>query len=188
MNPHDFDPGPLADARVSREGGLWTLVFVRRLRHSPERVWDALTNPKQLARWAPFEPDRDLADQGAVVLTMRDGATVETFPSEVRRAIRPVLLEYTWGADLLRWELEADGAGTRLTLHHTVESADWVPRTAAGWHLCLVVAERQMDGDDIGPIVGRDAKQYGWEQLHEGYARRLGIEGKGWPEGSLPAL
>lgn len=187
MNPNDFDPGPLADARLARVDGNWTLVFVRRFRHSPQRVWEALTDPRQLAKWAPFEPDRDLGSEGAAVLSMRDGEAVETHPSEVRRAIRPVLLEYSWGPDLLRWELEADGTGTKLTLNHTVESPEWIPRTAAGWHLCLVVAERRMDGEDIGPIVGHEAKKYGWEQLHDGYAKRLGVEGKGWPEDVLPA-
>lgn len=187
MNPTDFDPGPLADARLSRAGGNWTLVFVRRMRHPPDRVWEALTDPQQLARWAPFEPDRNLAAEGPVVLSMRDGQTVDTYPSEVRRAIRPVLLEHTWGPDVLRWELEPDGTGTRLTLNHTVESSEWVPRTAAGWHLCLLVAERRMDGEDIGPIVGRDAMQFGWEKLHDGYAKLLDAEGKGWPEDVLPS-
>ena len=173
MNPKDFDPGPLADARLSRAGGSWTLVFVRRLRHPPDRVWHALTDRRQLARWAPFEPDRDLSAEGSAVLSMRDGQTVETHPSEVRQAVRPVLLEYTWGPDVLRWELEPDGQGTRLTLNHTVESAEWVPRTAAGWHLCLGVAERQMDGEHIGPIVGQDATNYGWDELHDGYTKLL---------------
>jgi uncharacterized protein YndB with AHSA1/START domain len=186
MKPEDFDAGPLAEVEHRVEGARSTLVFIRHLRHPPAKVWAALTNPDQLRHWAPFDPDRDLATSGPATLRMIDGQTVESFPADVRRAVAPSLLEYTWGDDMLRWELAPDGTGTRLTLSHTVESPDWVPRTAAGWHLCLAVAERLLDGKAIGRIVGRDAKKYGWEKLHDAYAARLGIAGKGWPGEVFP--
>jgi hypothetical protein len=94
-------------------------------------------------------------------------------PASVRRAEPPTLLEYTWGKDLLRWELAVTDAGTRLTLRHTVEDRDWLPKVAAGWHLCLVVAEHLLDGAPIGAIRGEDAKNYGWEGLHDAYAEKL---------------
>ncbi len=182
MNPQDFDPGPLAHVEHRMDGPRSTLVFVRRLRHSPERVWAALTDPAQLRQWAPFDPDRDLATAGPAVFRMTDGNTTSEYPVTVRRAVPPALLEYAWGDDLLRWELVPDGAGTRLTLSHTVGGPEWVPRVAAGWHICLIVAERLLDGQPIGPIAGYEAKKYGWEKLHDAYAATLGIEGKGWPE------
>jgi Activator of Hsp90 ATPase homolog 1-like protein len=94
----------------------------------------------------------------------------------VTRAEAPSLLEYSWGSDNLRWELAAEGDGTRLTLRHAVEDEDWVPKVAAGWHLCLVVAERLLDGDRIEPIRGDDAMNYGWGELHDAYADELDIE------------
>lgn len=186
MNPQDFDPGPLAEVEHRSEGERSTLVFVRRLRHPPAKVWAALTDPGKLRRWAPFDPDRDLGTPGPAVLRMTDGQTTEAHPAHVRRAVAPELLEYTWGEDLLRWELAPDGSGTRLTLRHTSESPEWLPRTAAGWHLCLVVAERLLDGEPIGPIVGAEAKKYGWDELHDAYAAKLGIAGKGWPTEVFP--
>lgn len=186
MNPQDFDPGPLAQVEHHADGARSTLVFVRHLRHAPAKVWVALTDPDHLRRWAPFDPDRDLATTGPATLRMTDGHTTEEFPAIVRRAVAPELLEYTWGDDLLRWELAQDGTGTRLTLHHTVGSPDWVPRTAAGWHLCLVVAERMLDGNPIAPIVGHEAKKFGWGELHDAYAAKLGIPGSGWPEEVFP--
>ena len=39
-----------------------------------------------------------------------------------------------------------------------------------------------LDGAPIGPIVGEDAKRYGWDALHRAYAEKLGLEAKGWPE------
>jgi hypothetical protein len=44
---------------------------------------------------------------------------------------------------------------------------------AAGWHLCLDVAERMLDGEPIGPIRGQDAMNHGWQELHDAYAERL---------------
>ena len=89
------------------------------------------------------------------------------------RAEPPSLLEYTWGTDVLRWELAPAGAGTELTLRHTVAGADWLPKAAAGWHLCLAVAERLLDGDPIDPIRGQAAMDFGWQALNDAYAAEL---------------
>lgn len=182
MKPQNFDPGPLAEVEHHVEGGRSTLVFIRHLRHPPAEVWAALTEPGRLRQWAPFEPDRDLATTGPATLRMVDGPTTEEYPANVIRAVAPELLEYTWGDGLLRWELTEHPTGTRLTLRHSVDDPAWVPPTAAGWHLCLVVAERLLDGDPIGPIAGAEAKEYGWQELHDAYAAKLGIAGKGFPE------
>ena len=173
MTPPPFETGPLAEVAARPEGGRWTLVFVRVLRHPPERVWTALTDPAELRAWSPFVTDRDLGRPGEATLTMIDGDTAEELPGRVTRAEPPTVLEYTWGTDLLRWELEPVEGGTRLTLCHTVDERDWVARTAAGWHLCLVVAERLLEGRPIGPIRGRAAMDFGWEALHYAYARAL---------------
>lgn len=169
-----FDPGPLAPVECDRADGRWSLVFHRDLTHSPEAVWAALTEPAQLDRWAPFRSDRDLGTTGEATLTMIDGETVLDLASSVTRADRPTLLEYTWGPDLLRWELSATDTGTRLTLRHAVAGPEWVAMVAAGWHLCLVVAARLLDGRPIPPIRGEDAHRFGWQALHDAYADRLG--------------
>jgi uncharacterized protein YndB with AHSA1/START domain len=170
---NDFDPGPLADVAVEPAGDRWTAVFVRELRHPVNRVWAALTEPGQLAAWAPFTADRDLATVGPATLTMVDGPTEVPMASRVLRAQPPTLLEYEWGGDLLRWELAPTASGTRLTLRHTIAWRDDAPKMAAGWHLCLAVADRLMDGDPVGPIRGADALNYGWETLHDRYRDRL---------------
>jgi uncharacterized protein YndB with AHSA1/START domain len=169
-----FEPGPPADVQRRADGDRWTLVVVRVLRHPPGRVWAALTERAQLEAWAPFTADRDLGRPGDATLTMIDGDVAEDLPASVRRAEPPALLEYTWGPDLLRWRLEPVDAGTRLTLEHTLDDRDYVPKVAAGWHLCLDVAERLLDGDPVPPIRGEDAKSHGWEQLRDEYAAALG--------------
>lgn len=186
MNDGNLDgnplAGPLAEVDCTPAGDRWTLVLVRTLRHLPERVWAALTDPEQLREWAPFVADRNLGVPGAATLTMVDGDRAEDLPGTVLHAEPPTLLEYTWGPDVLRWELAALGDGTRLTLRHSVRERDWAPRMAAGWHLCLAVAEHLLDGRPVGPIRGEAAREHGWDALHEAYADRLGIPHGGRPE------
>jgi uncharacterized protein YndB with AHSA1/START domain len=171
-----LEPTPLAPIDREFDGDRWTLVFVREFRHPPGKVWAALTDAAQLDAWSPFRPDRDLATTGPATLTMIDGDTEEATQATVLRAEPPTLLEYTWATDLLRWELVEIAGGTRLTLRHTVSAEGWIPQVAAGWHLCLDVAERLFDGDPVPVVRGRAAMEFGWEDLRDGYAAKLGID------------
>jgi uncharacterized protein YndB with AHSA1/START domain len=169
----DFEPGPLADASVVAAGEQWTLIFVRPLPHPPEKVWAALTDPGRLDQWAPFTAAGDLSLVGETTLTMVDGSDRTDLPATVLRAEAPTLLEYTWGDNLLRWELTPADGGTRLTLRHTVAKHDEAPMVAAGWHLCVAVLARLLAGDPVGVIRGQDATAYGWADLREGYAEKF---------------
>ncbi|MER7460979.1 SRPBCC family protein [Micromonospora sp. NPDC126480] len=174
MDRDDFRPTPPADVSVQTAAGRTTLVFVRDLRHPPAAVWSALTEPGRLAEWAPFLADRDLGSPGDVTLTLVDGESRERQGAVVRRAEPPHLLEYAWEDDLLRWELVPTATGTRLTLRHTLaHGGGMAPMVAAGWHICLDVAAHLLDGDPVGPIRGGEAKNFGWPELRDAYARRL---------------
>ncbi|HVW07346.1 MAG TPA: SRPBCC domain-containing protein, partial [Bryobacteraceae bacterium] len=62
-----YMPGP-ANAQVRKDSDeKWTLILVRELRHSPEKVWSALTDPTQLREWAPFDIDGNLESPGSKV-------------------------------------------------------------------------------------------------------------------------
>ncbi len=63
-NREQYAPGAAAGAEIRKDGEKWTLVLVRELRHSPEKVWQALTDPAQLREWAPFDADRSLGPVG----------------------------------------------------------------------------------------------------------------------------
>lgn len=182
MNRSTFQPGPLADVESHHGDEGWTLVFVRDLRNPPEQVWTVLTDPEQLREWAPFVPDRNLDTLGETTLTMIDGDTREELASTVTRAERPAVLEYRWGSDVVRWELARTESGTRLTLRHTVQGPDWLPKAAAGWHICLDVAEQLLDGSPVGAIVGQEALNFGWSELNDAYAERLGVDAGGESE------
>lgn len=174
MSPREYVPGPAAGAEVRKEGERWTLVLVRELRHPPERVWQALTDPAHLSAWAPFEADRDLGAAGPVTLSTVGVPAPQVSASTVKRAEVPRLLEYTWGGNDLRWELEPLGGGTRLTLWHDIDRR-FVAWGAAGWHVCLDVLDRRLAGEPIGRIVGADAmKLGGWQRLVAEYTTQFG--------------
>ncbi|HEX3738130.1 MAG TPA: hypothetical protein VHV29_00255 [Terriglobales bacterium] len=66
------------------------------------------------------------------------------------RADDPYLLEY---ADM-RWELEAVGSDTRLTLWHAIDR-HFISWGAAGWHICFDVLDPLLSGR---PIVVSSAR------------------------------
>ena len=169
-----YAPGPASGAHVEKDGENWTLVLVRQLRHSPEKVWSALTDPAQLREWAPFEADRNLGAKGATVkLTTVGAPTPQVSETRVTRADAPRLLEYKWGNNDVRWQLEALHGGTRLTLWHNIDRR-FISMGAAGWQICLDVLDHLLDGAPIGRIVGGDAMKFGWQKLNAEYAKQFG--------------
>ena len=80
----------------------------------------------------------------------------------------------------IRWELEALGGGTRLTLWHNIDRR-FISLGAAGWHICFDVLDRLLSGTPIGRIVGPEAMKFGgWQRLNAEYAKQFGVETPGW--------
>ncbi len=168
-----YMPGPATGASVDETGGAWVLVLVRELRHAPEMVWEALTDPAQLAEWAPFDADRNLATPGPAKL-VTVGAPQAPSECVVRRAVAPKLLELQWGGREMRWELEPHGQGTRLTLWHDI-GRDYIAWGAAGWHICIDVLDGYLAHEPIGRMVGPETMQHeGWQRLVKEYRAQLG--------------
>ena len=175
-----YVPGP-ANARVEKDGDKWTLVLVRQLRHSPDKVWQALTDPAQLHEWAPFDADGNLGKAGDKVnLTTVGAPSPHVTEAKVTRADAPKLLEYNWGDFNMRWQLEPLGAGTRLTLWTNIDRR-FISMGAAGWHIALDVLDHLLDGSPIGRIVGPDAIKFdGWQRLNKEYAKEFGLDAPKW--------
>jgi len=183
MNDREqYTPGPARGAEVRKDGEKWTLILVRELRHAPEKVWQALTDPAQLCDWAPFDADASLGTAGtAVKLTTVGAPTPHVTETTVTRADAPRVLEYNWGHFDVRWELEAVGGGTRLTLWHNIDRR-FISMGAAGWHICLDVLDRLLGEVPIGRMVAGDAIKFGgWKQLNAEYATQFGVEPPEWP-------
>jgi uncharacterized protein YndB with AHSA1/START domain len=176
-----YAPGPASGAEVRKDGEQWTLVLVRKLSHPPEKVWKALTDPQHLREWAPFDADRNLGTVGSATLTTVGVPTPQVSETRVTRADAPRALEFNWGGQDIRWELEPLAAGgTRLTLWHNIDRR-YISMGAAGWHICFDVLERQLAGHPIGRIVGKDAMKFGWPRLNAEYATQFGVANPGSP-------
>ncbi|HEX4250279.1 MAG TPA: SRPBCC domain-containing protein, partial [Pseudonocardia sp.] len=118
----------------------------------------------------------DLAGRGPATLGMLDGAGGEQpMTGTVRQFDPPRLLEHEFGSDVLRWELLPTAGGTRLVLRHSFADGAWSSALAAGWHICLDVADALLAGAPVGPIVGTAALDHGWDELNKGYAGVLGV-------------
>lgn len=171
-----YRPGPATGARIHKEGDKWTLILVRDLRHAPEKVWQALIDPEHLRQWAPFDAEGRLDQAGSQVKLVTVGAPAEQVTTiSVKRADAPRLLEYDWGGQEMRWELEAANGGTRLTLWHNIERP-YIAMGAAGWHICIDVLDQLVGGDPIGRIVGMEAMKFDWPRLNQEYAAQFGVE------------
>jgi uncharacterized protein YndB with AHSA1/START domain len=171
-----YTPGPAYGAQVGKkEGEKWTLILVRELRHAPEKVWEALTDPAQLREWAPFDTDRNLGTTGPVKLTWV--GTDRALDLKITRADAPRVLEY----DDTRWELEPMAAGgTRLTLWSNIDRR-FISWGAAGWHVAFDVLDRLLGGTPIGRLTGDDArKMSAWHRLVAEYAKQFGAELPKW--------
>ena len=171
-----YTPGLARGAQVRKDGEKWTLILVRELRHPPEKVWQALTDPAHLREWAPFEVDGSLGTVGTTVNLTWVG-TAQVSVTRVTRADAPKVLEYSD----IRWELEDLGGGTRLTLWHSIDRR-FISWGAAGWHVCLDVLDQLLAGEPIGRIVGAEAMKFGgWQRLNAEYAKQFGVKAPSLP-------
>lgn len=127
----------------------YRLRFERRLDHSPERVWRAITEPEELAHW--FPPGEEL---------------------QVTEREPPRLLAGTWYGDELRFELRPEGNACMLVFTHTFAERDKAARDAAGWDRVFVRFDALLRGE---PISEKESLE-GWSEVHERYAADLGVD------------
>ncbi len=170
-----YMPGPAYGAQVRKKGlqdkDKWTLILVRELRHAPEKVWEALTDPAQLREWAPFVVDGNMGIVGNTVKLTWVGNPIP-IDTRVTQADAPNVLEF---GDI-RWQLEGIGSGTRLTLWHNIDRR-FISWGAASWHIAFDVLDRLLNGDSIGPIVGAEVMKFeGWQRLRAEYAKQFDSE------------
>lgn len=155
----------------SLDAGARTIRFVRGYPHPVHRVWQAVTEPDQLAAWFPQVVVGDLLVPGARVRFESDAEGAEVFDGKVLRVSPPTLLEFEWGTDVIRLELEAEGTGCRLTFTDTLHVLGKAARDGAGWHACL---------DLLGAVVSGTPPSFEsserWGEVHPAYVRTFGSE------------
>jgi uncharacterized protein YndB with AHSA1/START domain len=149
----------------------YLLRFERHLRHPVPRVWQALTEPSELAQWFPAEVEIDLSVGGKITFAYR-GFDVDPalLPSDgvVTELDPPRLLAFTWGEDLLRFELTARTDGCTLQFSHRFENRASAPRSAAGWAVCL---------DSLTAMLDARQAENRWTEYFQHYTESLGADG-----------
>lgn len=148
-------------------GDEWKVRFVRVLPHPIERVWRAVTEPAELAEWFPTTIDGERRAGAALTFRSR-GDEAPPFDGLMEAFEPPRLLEFWWGSNRIRIELDALAGGTRLTLSDTLEAYGTAARQAAGWHVCLDRLELHQ-----GSSLDR---QTDWQGYHTRYVENFGLD------------
>ena len=149
--------------------GRPALRFERRLAHPVERVWRAVTEPGELSRWFPAAVDVELC-LGATVTFTFAGDDGPPTTGEVVALEPPHRFAFTWGEEELRFELEPVGDGCRLRFTHVLSERDQAARDAAGWHVCLDVLGRLLDG--VPTTAPGGTATAAWRSLYEAYVEQ----------------
>lgn len=122
-----------------------TCLYVTYIRTTPEKLWDALTDPKftrqywfgmrSESQWTAGSPWRLVSSEGEV---MDSGEVVESDPP--RRLV--LRWQNQWkpemkaeGASICTMELEPAGRAVKLTITHTIERDDskLIVAVSGGW-------------------------------------------------------
>ncbi|KON88261.1 activator of Hsp90 ATPase 1 family protein [Sporosarcina globispora] len=148
-------------ASLKKESNGYTARFERMLNHSREEVWAMLTDNNQLKKWFPELQAEELKNGGKFKFDMGDGSYEEM---KIIGFEEHAILEYTWGKDIVRFELNEIKGGTELNLIEKIsEITDHTPRDLAGWHVCLDVICRLLEGKSL------DSRSEEWETWYDEY-------------------
>jgi uncharacterized protein YndB with AHSA1/START domain len=168
--------------QLANTGAGPQLRFTRRLPHPTEKVWRALTETQHLGAWFP---DRVVGEwkPGATLRFVDREGRGEPFDGRVIAVDPPRVLEFTWGTDTLRFELQPEGDVTILTLIDTIDDIGKGARDGAGWHECLDFLEVELEGRKPTAKPGEI-----WQHVHPKYVAEFGPEAStiGPPEGFEP--
>ncbi len=136
--------------------GRPVLHFERLLRHSPAKVWRAVTDPAEMTHWFPAAVEAELRPGAPIRFTFPAEAVVDgTWDGEVLEVDPEKVFMFRWNTDVLRIELFPEGDGCLLSFTQTL-GGGWAGRlgagrTAAGWDQCLDQLAARLDGTTAVP-------------------------------------
>jgi uncharacterized protein YndB with AHSA1/START domain len=154
----------MTDGTLETIDGRPALRFERRLAHSVERVWRAVSEPAELERWFP----------AAAEWTPATGETFEAggMTGNVIEANAPNRLAWTFNGEQYTFELTPYEGGCLLVFTHVFSDRTRAAQTAAGWDAYFSRLEPHLEGD----FLSEDQAHQSWEEVHERYAERLGVD------------
>ena len=135
---------------VTRTGDTAQLVFRRRYARPLEKVWAALTTPERISSWFA-QTTVDRLEPGG---TLRFDFPEENYRSLARIEIVEPMKTFAWtwteldgsNPSLVRWDLEPDGDGCKVTLTHSGLPLKDIANVGPGWHAHLQAIEDAADG------------------------------------------
>ena len=155
---------------LERTGGRAEVRFTRRLRHPPEKVWRALTEPEHLAAWFPTTIDGE-RKAGASLRFGFPESEGEPFEGRMLVFDPPRLMELQWGDETLRMEVQPHGEGSRLLFSASFEELGKAARDGAGWHASL-----DLLGFEIEDAQAPWSAPERWREVRHSYIERFGPE------------
>ena len=176
---------------MTRDGTLTTvndrpaLRFERRFRQPIERVWRAISDPADMAQWFPSNVEGDRRVGAELLFVDDEQRAAAREAGEPTRADGPMFrgsvvvhdppneFAFTWGGELLRFELTPDGDGTRLVFTHVLSHPSVAARNGAGWHYCLSALDELLGSRDPVAATGPDDGDGGL-RLYFDYLDRIG--------------
>lgn len=135
---------------ITRHGETVTVTFQRRYARPVEKIWAALTVPERISDWFATTTIDNLAVGGRIDLDFKD----ENYRSMGRITIYDPMRTFAWTwseldgskTSLVRWDLEPDGDGCKVTLTHSDLTPAEGPDVGPGWHAHLQAIEDAADG------------------------------------------
>ena len=154
----------MMDGTLETVDGRPALRFERPLAHSIERVWRAVSEPAELERWFP----------AAVDWTPAAGETLEAggMTGEVNEVEAPNRLAWTFNGERYSFDLAAHDDGCLLVFTHVFDDRTLAAQTATGWEAYFSRLEPHLAGD----FLSEEEAHEPWEEVHERYAERLGVD------------
>lgn len=155
----------MIDGTLETIDGRPALRFERRMAHPIERVWRAVTEPAELARWfvapVPWTP------------TLGETFGAEGAAAEITALDPPRLLAWTWADERYAFELAPDGDGCRLVFTHVFDPRHGpADQHAAGWETYF----ERLDVHLAGGALSEEDAHGSITELHEIYAARFGAD------------
>jgi hypothetical protein len=114
----------------------------------------------------PFHHRRERKKGAVLAFAFPQEVKAPPFSGRMLAYEPPRLIEFDWGGDLIRMELEAHEEGTKLTFTDTLTEYGKSARDAAGWHACLSHLEADLSSEKPGEVS--------WKLLFAEYGRRFG--------------
>jgi uncharacterized protein YndB with AHSA1/START domain len=161
---------PTATGTYDQVDGSPVVRFERTFPHAATQVWDAISDPDRLARWFPTTVEFDELRAGAPITFRFAEDRYPPMSGAFREVSPPRRLSFTWGDDVLTFELQErdGGAACRLSFSVVLDSADKAARDAAGWDDCLDM----LDAVVAGGTAERPRKSESWRARYDEYKRQ----------------